>query len=146
MMINLKTEKIIHSMARENLHYLGARNTILNCKPDLNNCQTPHVFKNFVIIKILTRLIETKIIQHHGIYCFFYFYRCTVCLYSSKGQINATRITAIAAGQYDSDVVEVRARVNPSQTFNFKCDIVVNGKIYYFNFTEEKVQIFKSRK
>lgn len=67
-----------------------------------------------------------------------------VCLYSSKGQINATRITAIAAMQDDSDVVEIRQRVHPSQTFNFKCDVLINGKIYYFNFTEEKTQIFKS--
>lgn len=67
-----------------------------------------------------------------------------VCLQSSKGQINATRITAIAAGQDDSDVVEVRARITPTQTIDFKCDILINGKIYYFNFTEEKIQFFKS--
>lgn len=68
-----------------------------------------------------------------------------VCLYSSKGQINATRITAIAAMQEDSDVVEIRQRVHSSQTFNFRCDVLVNGKVYYFNFTEEKTQIFKSK-
>ena len=65
-------------------------------------------------------------------------------MFSSKGQINATRITAIAAGQADSDVVEVRARVHPSQSYNLRCDVLVNGKTYYFNYTEEKVQIFKS--
>ncbi len=63
---------------------------------------------------------------------------------SSKGQVNATRITAIAAGQIDSDFVEVRARVHPSQSQDLRCDVVVNGKTYYFNYTEEKVQIFKS--
>ena len=66
------------------------------------------------------------------------------CLLSSKGQVNATRITAIAAGQIDSDFVEVRARVHPSQSHDLRCDVVVNGKTYYFNYTEEKVQIFKS--
>ena len=66
------------------------------------------------------------------------------CLYSSGGQINATRITAIAVGQDDSDVVEVRARVHPSQTHDLRCDVLINGKTYYFNFTEEKVQFFKS--
>jgi hypothetical protein len=65
-------------------------------------------------------------------------------LQSSKGQINATRITAIAVGQDDSDIVEVRARVHPSQTFNLRCDVLINGKTYYFNYTEEKTQIFKS--
>lgn len=63
---------------------------------------------------------------------------------SSKGQINATRITAIAAGQDESDIVEVRARIHPSQTHDLRCDILVNGKTYYFNYTEEKLQIFKS--
>lgn len=63
---------------------------------------------------------------------------------SSKGQINATRITAIAAGQDESDIVEVRARFHPSQTHDLRCDILVNGRTYYFNFTEEKLQIFKS--
>jgi hypothetical protein len=65
---------------------------------------------------------------------------------SSKGQVNATRITAIAAGQYDSDVVEVRARLYPQQSQELACDVFVNGKMYYFNFTEEKTQIFKSTK
>ena len=63
---------------------------------------------------------------------------------SSKGQINATRITAIATTQDDSDIVEIRARVYPTQSIEFKCDVLVNGKIYYFNYTEEKIQIFKS--
>ena len=63
---------------------------------------------------------------------------------SSKGQVNATRITAIATGQEDSDIVEVRARVFPSQSRDLHCDVLVNGKTYYFNFTEEKIQIFKS--
>ena len=67
-------------------------------------------------------------------------------MYSSKGQINATRITAIAAAQDDSDIVEVRARVNPSQSQDLRCDVLVNGHTYYFNFTEEKVQIFKSKR
>ena len=66
------------------------------------------------------------------------------CLLSSKGQVNATRITAVAVGQDDSDVVEVRARIHPSQTFDLRCDVVVNGKTYYFNYTEEKIQIFNS--
>ena len=63
---------------------------------------------------------------------------------SSKGQINATRITAITAGQIDSDFVEIRARVHPSQSYYLRSDDLVNGKTYYFNYTEEKVQIFKS--
>lgn len=63
---------------------------------------------------------------------------------SSKGQINATRITAIATGQDDSDFVEVRARISPSQIHDLRCDVLVNGKTYYFNYTEEKIQIFKS--
>lgn len=67
-----------------------------------------------------------------------------VCLFSSKGQINATRITAIAATQEDSDVVEIRSRINPTQIYQFKCDVLVNGKIKYFNYTWEKIQIFKS--
>lgn len=66
------------------------------------------------------------------------------CLLSSKGQINATRITAVVAGQDDSDYVEVRARIYPMQTEILRCDVLVNGKTYYFNYTEEKVQIFKS--
>ena len=41
--------------------------------------------------------------------------------------------------------VEVRARVHPSQSYKQRCDVLVNGKTYYFNFTEEKVQIFKSK-
>ena len=65
-------------------------------------------------------------------------------MFSSKGQVNATRITAISAGQFDSDYVEVRTRVHPSQSHDLKCDVVVNGKTYYFNYTEEKVQIFNS--
>lgn len=69
---------------------------------------------------------------------------CLDCLLSSKGQVNATRITAVVAGQEDSDIVEVRARIHPSQTYDLRCDVLVNGKTYYFNFTEEKVQIFKS--
>ena len=68
----------------------------------------------------------------------------TFCLLSSKGQINATRITAVAAGQEDSDVVEVRARIDPSQSNFRKCDVLVNGKTYYFHYGEEKVQIFKN--
>ncbi len=63
---------------------------------------------------------------------------------SSKGQINATRITAIAVGQEDSDIVEVRTRLYPHQTQDLRCDVIVNGKTYYLNYTEEKVQIFKS--
>ena len=63
---------------------------------------------------------------------------------SSGGQTNATRITAIAAGQDDSDIVEVRARIYPTQTKVLGCDVLVNGKTYYFNYTEEKMQIFKS--
>jgi hypothetical protein len=66
-------------------------------------------------------------------------------LYSSKGQVNATRITAIATGQEDSDIVEVRARVYPTQSVDLHCDVLVNGKTYYFNYTEEKIQIFKSK-
>jgi hypothetical protein len=65
-------------------------------------------------------------------------------MYSSGGQVNATRITAIAVGQDDSDIVEVRARLNPSQTHDLRCDVLVNGRTYYLNFTEEKIQIFKS--
>jgi len=68
----------------------------------------------------------------------------TYCLLSSGGQVNATRITAIAVGQDDSDVVEVRARITPSQTHDMRCDVLVNGKVYYFNFTEEKTQLFKN--
>lgn len=68
----------------------------------------------------------------------------TYCLHSSGGQVNATRITAIAVGQDDSDVVEVRARVNPSQTHDMRCDVLVNGRVIYLNFTEEKVQLFKN--
>ena len=66
-------------------------------------------------------------------------------MFSSKGQVNATRITAIATGQEDSDIVEVRARVYPTQSLDLHCDVLVNGKTYYFNYTEEKIQIFKSR-
>ena len=66
-------------------------------------------------------------------------------MFSSKGQINATRITAIAVGQDDSDIVEVRTRLYPHQTYDLRCDVLVNGKTYYLNYTEEKVQIFKSK-
>lgn len=59
--------------------------------------------------------------------------------------MNATRITAIAVSQDDSDVVEVRTRIYPHQTNDIRCDVVVNGKTYYLNYTEEKVQIFKSK-
>ena len=48
--------------------------------------------------------------------------------------MNATRITSIAAGQDDSDVVEIRARIYPTQSIEFKCDVLVNGKIKYFNY------------
>ena len=68
-----------------------------------------------------------------------------VCILSSKGQINATRITAIAVGQDDSDIVEVRSRLYPTQSKILNCDVLINGKTYYFNYTEEKVQIFKSK-
>ncbi len=64
---------------------------------------------------------------------------------SSKGQINATRITAIVAGQEDSDYVEVRTRLFPSQSSILRCDVLINGKTYYFNYTEEKIQIFSSK-
>ena len=68
----------------------------------------------------------------------------TYCLHSSGGQVNATRITAIATGQDDSDIVEVRARIMPSQTYDLRCDVLVNGKVTYLNFTEEKIKLFKN--
>jgi hypothetical protein len=67
------------------------------------------------------------------------------CFLSSKGQINATRITAIVAGQEDSDYVEVRTRLYPSQSDILRCDLLINGKTYYFNHTEERIQIFNSK-
>jgi hypothetical protein len=68
-----------------------------------------------------------------------------VCLLSSKGQINATRITSIVAGQDDSDIIEVRSRIYPSASRILNCDVLVNGKIYYFDRMEQKFQFFKSK-
>ena len=42
------------------------------------------------------------------------------------------------------DDYQVRARVNPSQTHDLKCDVLVNGKVTYLNFTEEKIKFFKN--
>ena len=128
-----KTEKIIRSMAKESLLYLEVNGTILNYKLDLNSLLTPHVY--FKQIYVNLRFINSPNKYLNSI----------DCLYSSKGQINATRITAIAVGQDDSDIVEVRTRIFPHQTYDLRCDVVVNGKTYYLNYTEEKVQIFKSK-
>ena len=126
-------EKTTLSTGKESSRCSEANVSTSGFKRDLNNRPTPPVSTSwhgnetcFGLVKELVPVFQ-------------------VCLLSSKGQINATRITAIAAGQDDSDIVEVRARVHPSQSQNFKCDILVNGKTYYFNYTEEKVQIFKSK-
>ena len=67
-----------------------------------------------------------------------------VCAETSGGQINATRMTAIAAREDFSDTIEVRARIHPNQTWRFKCDLFINGQQWYVNFTEEKLQFFRS--
>ena len=65
---------------------------------------------------------------------------------TSGGQVNATRLTTIVAREDNSDTIEVRARVYSNQTWRFKCDLFINGHQWYFNFTEEKLQFFKSKK
>jgi hypothetical protein len=71
----------------------------------------------------------------------FYF---KVCVETSGGQINATRLTAIVAREDGSDTIEIRSRIHPNQTWRFRCDLFINGKQWYMNFTEEKLQFFKS--
>ncbi|KAI3389375.1 hypothetical protein SNEBB_001005 [Seison nebaliae] len=68
----------------------------------------------------------------------------TTHLYSSGGQVNVTRITAIAMEELGSDRIEVRARIWPSQTWQFTCDLYVNGEQQWLNSTEEKVQFFRN--
>jgi hypothetical protein len=65
-------------------------------------------------------------------------------LETTGGQINATRLTAIVAQEDGSDRIEVRARIHPTQTWRFKCDLFINGHQWYLNATEEKLQFFKS--
>jgi hypothetical protein len=120
-------------MVKASLLYFEVKSTISSYKQDLNKYLMQHVIMLIIIIRNINKIVFFKISILN-----------LVCLQSSKGQVNATRITAVAAGQYDSDIIEVRARIHPSQTFDFKCDILVNGKMYYFNYTEEKIQIFKS--
>ncbi len=64
---------------------------------------------------------------------------------TSGGQINATRMTAVVAKEEGSDIIEVRARIHPSQTWRFKCDLFINGRQWWVNATEEKLQFFKSK-
>ena len=70
--------------------------------------------------------------------------RNKVCLETSGGQINATSLTAIVAKEDGSDLIEVRSRIFPNQTWRFECDLFINGKQWWINQTEEKMQFFKS--
>ncbi len=76
---------------------------------------------------------------------FIFFNTNLVCVETSGGQINATRLTAIVAKEEGSDVIEVRSRIHPSQTWRFKCDLFINGHQWWVNATEEKLQFFKSK-
>lgn len=118
-------------MEKVNLLYLRVGSITLDSKQDSNSRLMLHVcfYKNIFIDKFFILICLFK-----------------DCLLSSKGQINATRITAVVAGQDDSDYVEVRTRLFPTQSNILRCDVLINGKTYYFNYTEEKIQIFKSTK
>jgi hypothetical protein len=74
----------------------------------------------------------------------FHQFNILVCLETTGGQINATRLTAIAVQEDGSDRIEVRARIHPTQTWRFKCDLYINGHQWWLNATEEKLQFFKS--
>ncbi len=67
-----------------------------------------------------------------------------VCAETTRGQINATRLTAIVAKEDYSDTIEIRSRIYPNQTWRFKCDLYINGRQWWANYTEEKLQFFKS--
>ncbi len=73
-------------------------------------------------------------------FCYF-----LVCLETTGGQINATALTAIVAREDDSDKIEIRSRIYPNQTWRFRCDLFVNGKQWWINQTEEKMQFYKSK-
>lgn len=53
-------------------------------------------------------------------------------------------MTAIAVREDFSDTIEVRARIHPNQTWRFKCDLFINGQQWWVNYTEEKLQFFRS--
>ncbi len=125
-------EKTIHLMEKANSHCLRARSTIFVYREGSSNLRTQPVN------------LPKNIFLHKKLALIYFFGNTKVCLFSSKGQINATRITAIAMSQEGSDVVEIRARVYPSQTKQFQCDVLVNGIFRYFNYTWEKTQYFKS--
>jgi len=68
-----------------------------------------------------------------------------VCAETTRGQINATRLTAIVAREDFSDTIEIRSRIYPNQTWRFKCDLYINGRQWWANYTEEKLQFFRSK-
>ena len=54
-------------------------------------------------------------------------------------------MTAIVAREDGSDTIEIRSRIHPNQTWRFRCDLYINGKQWWMNYTEEKLQFFKSK-